>query len=320
MLTIFTTAKPFCGHSGVIQRNALMSWTMLHPDAEVILFGDDEGAAEVCAELGIRHEAHTVKNEFGSNRMDYMFLRAEAISRHGVLCYSNCDIMLTNDFCRAVERVKAALPEFLMVGRRWDTGISEPIDFSAADWAAEARRRALEENRQRDAWYIDYFVFSRGLLGPNLPALAVGRVYWDNWTIWKVLDSKKAVVDASQAVVAIHQSHDYGHHPQGKEGVWGDEQAQRNFLLAGGFAHLRSIDSAQFRLTAAGVTPNRFHWYPHWKTRVERRARPMRAFLRTRLWHPLLNATRPVRHVLGLRQHKLSEAREKRGVSPGSGR
>ncbi len=53
MITFFTTAKPFHGHSAVIQRNALQSWKLLDPDAEVILFGDDEGAADVCAQLGL---------------------------------------------------------------------------------------------------------------------------------------------------------------------------------------------------------------------------------------------------------------------------
>jgi FkbM family methyltransferase len=61
MLTLFTTAKPFRGHSGIIHRNALKSWTLLHPDIEIILFGDDEGAAEVrrlsdvARELNLRH-------------------------------------------------------------------------------------------------------------------------------------------------------------------------------------------------------------------------------------------------------------------------
>jgi hypothetical protein len=58
MLTLFTTAKAFEGHHGVIQRNALKSWKLLHPDVEVILFGDDRGAAEVCAELALRFEPH----------------------------------------------------------------------------------------------------------------------------------------------------------------------------------------------------------------------------------------------------------------------
>jgi hypothetical protein len=43
MLTIFSTPKPFHGHSGIIQRNALKSWTLLHPDVEVILFGIEDG-------------------------------------------------------------------------------------------------------------------------------------------------------------------------------------------------------------------------------------------------------------------------------------
>ena len=46
MLTFFTTAKPFREHDAIIQRNALKSWKLLHPDVEVIFFGDDEGAAE----------------------------------------------------------------------------------------------------------------------------------------------------------------------------------------------------------------------------------------------------------------------------------
>jgi hypothetical protein len=48
--------------------NALQSWTL--PDVEVILFGDDEGAAKVCHELGVRHEPNVKRDEFGLNRID----------------------------------------------------------------------------------------------------------------------------------------------------------------------------------------------------------------------------------------------------------
>jgi hypothetical protein len=34
MLTLFTTAKPFEGRSGIIQRNALKSWKLIKNDAE----------------------------------------------------------------------------------------------------------------------------------------------------------------------------------------------------------------------------------------------------------------------------------------------
>jgi hypothetical protein len=93
VLTLFTTAKPFAGPIATLQRNALKSWALLHPDVEIILFGDDEGAAEVSAELGIRHEPHVLRNDHGSKRIDYIFDRAHEIARHDILCYVNCDIV-----------------------------------------------------------------------------------------------------------------------------------------------------------------------------------------------------------------------------------
>jgi len=86
MLTFFTTAKPFRGHSGIIQRNALKSWKRLHQDAEVILFGEDEGAAEVAREFGLRHEPRVGRNEFGTKRLDSMFRGAQEMARHELLC------------------------------------------------------------------------------------------------------------------------------------------------------------------------------------------------------------------------------------------
>ena len=58
-----------------------------------------------------------------------MFARAQAIARHDVLCYSNCDIIFMDDFRAALERVMESHKEFLMVGRRWDTEITMPCDF-----------------------------------------------------------------------------------------------------------------------------------------------------------------------------------------------
>ena len=97
MLTIFTTAKPFRGHIGIIQRNALQSWKALHPAVEIILFGADEGAADVAQELGLHHEPHVERNEHGIKRLDYLFARAQLIAKHDVLCYVNCDIILMQD-------------------------------------------------------------------------------------------------------------------------------------------------------------------------------------------------------------------------------
>src|SRR5579872_3622849 len=82
MLTLFTTAKPFRGGDLTRQRNALRSWTLVHPDCQVILFGDVPEAHEVAAELGIHHVPDVLRSEYGSVRLDDMFARAQEMARH----------------------------------------------------------------------------------------------------------------------------------------------------------------------------------------------------------------------------------------------
>ena len=296
MITFFSTPKPFRGHIGVIQRNAIQSWMRVRADAEVILFGDDEGAAEVAREFGIRHVPQVERNEFGTKYVASIFDRANELARHELHCYVNCDIVLTEDFAAALERVAAWSRMFLMVGRRWDTNITAPLDFAQRDWSARARTQALTANRPRSSEWIDYFAFSRGLY-PEIPPLVFGRVAWDRWLVRAARAAGAPVVDASDVVVAVHQNHDYGYHPAGVQGVWSDEQAQRNFALAGPARNLHTIDDATHRLTAEGM-----RWNPrHLLLPAMRAARPWLM----PLWHGLLNLTRPLRHRVGLRQDKL---------------
>ena len=56
-LTIFAAPKAFVGAAATNQHNAVLSWTQLGPNVEVILIGDEEGIAEATRELGTRHVA-----------------------------------------------------------------------------------------------------------------------------------------------------------------------------------------------------------------------------------------------------------------------
>jgi hypothetical protein len=64
-----------------------------------------------------------------------------------------------------------------MVGRRWDTEITDAICFSADSWQADILNMAQAANHQRSEWYIDYFVFSRGFYEKQIPPLVIGRVF-----------------------------------------------------------------------------------------------------------------------------------------------
>jgi len=160
MLTFFTTPKPFRGHIDVIQRNAIRSWKLIHPDTEVILFGNEEGAAEAACDLGARHEPEVDRNSHGTPLLSSLFDRADRLARHDWLCFLNADILLTDDFLAASTRLAQFHERSLMVGRRCDVDISQPWDFSTPDWGERLRSMARERGRLRPPQWIDYFALS----------------------------------------------------------------------------------------------------------------------------------------------------------------
>ena len=132
-------------------------------------------------------------------------------------------------------------------------------------------------------------MFRKGFYLGNMLEFVTGRVHWDNWLLWFAGRQGAALVDASAAVVAVHQNHDYGYHPEGKTEVWNDGLAQRNLELAGGDTHLGSMSNPNYLLTPTGIKK---------RTIMERWSNSARVKC-NRVWHPLLDRTRTIRHMLG---------------------
>ncbi|MFI5088824.1 MAG: hypothetical protein ACHP7P_02040 [Terriglobales bacterium] len=268
-LTLFGLPKPFRGHIETIQRNAIRSWTELKPAPEILLFGDDEGTAEIAQEFGLRHIPNVRRNEFGTPLMGDLFRQAQSVAAHDTLCYVNSDIILLADFPQAVERIARFRDKFLMVGRRLDLDLAEPLRFDADGWEASLRSRALSQGTMNIARSIDYFVFPRNLY-PSLPEMALGRFWWDNWLIWKAHAVGAVVVDATAVVLAIHQNHDHSHYAGGREAMLAGEEAARNCRLGcetnpadfeNGlyWRYFYTIDDATHVLTRDGIKPTSRH-------------------------------------------------------------
>lgn len=291
MLTLFAIPKAFCGHTGIIQRNAIESWARLGRGCRVVLFGDEEGTAEVARELRLDHVPEIAVNEFGTPLVNGLFQRARELAAHDELCYVNSDIILLGDFLPAVQRVSVRRGRFLMVGQCWSLDLRKPVPFSDPSWEAQILRQVSESAVRRGSRYIDYFVFSRDLY-QEMPPLAVGRAGFDNWLVWKARARGAAVVNASRVVTAVHQQHDYSHVRGGREWSYSGPEAVRNVQLAGGPEHLYGIDDASHALTSWGLRRQLGRWARfeyHWH-----------AWLGRITWLAL-EATRPVRHRLGLR-------------------
>jgi hypothetical protein len=298
--TIFAVPKPFRGHIGLIQTNALRSWLALRPQHEVILLGAEEGVAAAAALHGVRHIADVARNEFGTPLLNDVFRQAEQSSSSDTLCYVNADIILLSDFPVAVAHVRQRKRRFLMVGKRWDIDLGTPLDVAEQTWEEGLRSVVATSGQPRTAEWVDYFVFNRGLFQDLLP-FALGRAAFDNWLLWKATASGAALVDASDQVLAVHQNHDYAHHPQGQKGVWEGVEAERNRELMETWSHCFFLTDASHRLTKRGVRPivSRERLRRTWDRRGRRQDwRQLRV--------GLLIHTYPVRRRLGLRRKSLA--------------
>jgi hypothetical protein len=230
MLTIFALPKPFRGHIGQIQRNAIRSWKRLVPDGQIILCGNEDGIAEVAAELGVEHIPEIETNDFGTPLVHSAFQHAQEAARQDIVCYANADLIFLPDLIEAVEIVSSAKRGFLVIGRSWDLNVAEelvPLDDRCEE---NLRRRTELEGAVRGIYWIDFFVFRLHSIGP-LPPFAVGRPGWDNWMIWRARKLRFPVVDISSSTLVIHQKHDYAHVQGGTGYRWRGPEGDANKAL-----------------------------------------------------------------------------------------
>jgi hypothetical protein len=252
-ITIFTVPKPFVGHIGIIQENAIKSWTLLNPRPQIILFGDEEGMEDIAKKLDVIHVTDINCNEHGTPLLDSIFWQAQKLAPGSIVTYVNSDIILLNDFLLAIQQLEdAAFTKFLMTGRRTDVDITEPLNFESANWETELRKLALEKGKLASVVCQDYFVYPKPLYA-EIPSFAVGRGHWDHWVVYYAHKLKIPVVDATKMVTAIHQNHNYNHLAGGRGVAYvKGEEAKENEKLAGGM-HIVDGAVANWHLTPLGV-------------------------------------------------------------------
>lgn len=259
-MTIFAVPKSFSGHIGVIQENAVRSWTRLPGAQQVLLLGDEEGVAEAAAAIGVAHEPQLPRNAFGTPLLDGLFDRVRELAEHDWLCYVNSDVILVGDLASAVRTTASRFGDRLLLsGRRWRVRVDEPLAFTPG-WQESLVERATVTGWLDGFGSLDWFVFHRSLYRTILP-FALGRTRWDAWLVSEARARGAPAIDATETVVAVHQEHRLQGDAE-KEAMRAGPEATRNRLLARG-AH-GSIADARWRLTEHGlrraIEPSRLRW------------------------------------------------------------
>ncbi|TSC58893.1 MAG: hypothetical protein Greene041619_271 [Candidatus Peregrinibacteria bacterium Greene0416_19] len=251
MLTIAALPKPFIGHIGLIQRNSIQSWLQMTPRPQVILFGNEEGTAQVAAEFGLEHVPSVECNEYGTPYLRSVFAEAERRAVNDFICYSNCDIIIFPDFMPAFRRALELFHSFLLLAECVNLDVKKPVDFADVRWQEDLRRRMCEKGKRR-ANAADFFTFRKGMY-PSFPPLILGRSYFDNWVIHETCRLAHPVIEATGQITAIHQNHYYAAAPGETIHSHAGFEAAENFRILRGWDNIYWLYDATHRMTAGGI-------------------------------------------------------------------
>ncbi len=257
-LTIFAIPKPFEGHIGTIQKNAIRSWAQLQPHVEILLMGSgDPQLASIASEVGAR-VVDLECNANGTPLLSHAFRQVHRHARTSLICYANCDLIFGPrllDVCQQLEN--ARWPSFLAIGQRTNLEVLDELDMADPGQFASLEERSRREGKPESIVCKDYFLFPHPLF-QQMPEFLVGRGNWDNWMVAEAKNRRTPVVDVSPLLRAIHQHHDHTHVSGGRKNayIFGDE-ARINQRLAGG-RHLVRGSTADWELTEKGPVKRSF--------------------------------------------------------------
>ena len=209
MICIFSSPKSFADpHIALIQRNAIQSWTLLKPQCDIILMGNDAGTAEIASEFHLKHVAN-VECKANKPIVSSLFKNAEINSDGMVLMYLNADIILLKDFLLHVNHIitQMAGNPFFAIGQRCNVEINAPINFNDSNWENELKDNSLKYGRYSGPFSIDYFIFTKGLW-KEIPPFTIGRVAYDNWLIYEARRLRCPIIDLTPSTCVIHQHHE----------------------------------------------------------------------------------------------------------------
>jgi hypothetical protein len=185
-----------------------------------------------------------------------MFAQADDLAADEVMAFVSADIVLTQGSLEAVRIAMQWSSRFLLVAQRHDVEVRKLMEFDAGweqRWAADAVARG----KLHSDGAIDWFVYPRGQY-KDIPPFAIGRTSYDNWLLWKTVDSEIPLIDATSFVTLIHQDHDYSHVKA--VDVWNGAEAVENRKWIQHWTNYYTITHATWKLGTDGTVARASGW------------------------------------------------------------
>lgn len=255
-MIIFTAPKPFRGEFAKIQENAIASWLRIKPKPTIVICGNEIGTQEMVKLHKLDHMRTIKANERGVPRLDYIFNEIQKRYHDNLYLYVNSDIILLDSPEKIVKPLLRQLSSFVAIGQRFEMG-STGVSFVQMEDKIKKGDLSL-----RDVSWMDYFIFTPGVFS-DIPPFLLGRTFWDKWLVWSALQNGVPVVDVTEDLRAVHQSHSYSFsNITNTHTVWAGDEALKNIVLAGGWSHSADISLARYKLIKGSLVQQKTRMTP----------------------------------------------------------
>ncbi|GJP65229.1 hypothetical protein CLOP_g22141 [Closterium sp. NIES-67] len=232
-LTIFTAPKPYTSildpsspHADP-QRRALLSWLRLRPSPKIVLLGNDSSFHALARQFPehVAVESAIDTNFYGVPQVHSVIARAQTADTP-VSMVINADVVLLNDVMAAMRKVHESFRHWVVTAARWDMPEDFPYSFEREMWAGRGHREHEATIREFVRTHgtlhtyggVDFWAWNNDdrtpvpLVKETVPPFSYGRGKYDNWLTHEIIASGlREIVDASEAVTAVHVAHSYSH-------------------------------------------------------------------------------------------------------------
>lgn len=218
MITIFTSPKPFLDESYWNQVNALRSWRLIHPEVEIFVFGNVEGAAEAAKDVNAFLVEDFEVSSTGAPSFNSMVDYVNKNSKYNLHVYSNADMLFDKSLFSAINSASEKFEDFLLIGERVDLSKGVLLDANEPEFPSKIKGFSEDQIKAHGPSGADFFGFKKGLW-KNLDQVYMGRAMCDHVLIHYCLKLGIPVIDSTLKIRAIHQYHDYKHLKGGRKTV-----------------------------------------------------------------------------------------------------
>ncbi|KAK3577853.1 hypothetical protein CHS0354_010414 [Potamilus streckersoni] len=201
----------------LVHNNTIRNWLLLKPDVTLVIFTNDSKTGIVCNNHGLHIMPVRVANTGNVPVLKYMYLDAMANFNSQFYAFANSDILFTDGLINTLkyllQSTNASKIPTLIVGRRTNVNVTNTKQFST--WQ-NVTFMAKTKGELFPAFGEDYFVASPSFPWKDIKDVIIGRKGYDNYLVAYARRNNIFVIDATQTILAVHQTTSAGNFESSK--------------------------------------------------------------------------------------------------------